>query len=65
MPKNFWIDLKEFVNEDSTQTFYFTAVILITLLLSNQINESIFSTLFGANIVGFYGKELTNFRGLK
>ncbi|MFP4018501.1 MAG: hypothetical protein ACLFUH_04570 [Bacteroidales bacterium] len=58
---NYKKNLKEFMAQNTTQTFIMTSLILIGLLISELLSERIFGNLFLANIVGFYGEKLTNF----
>ena len=57
-------DYKKFLAKDTTQTFAAVSLLFTILLLSGQIDTATYNEVMKWNIAGFYGSELTNFRGL-
>lgn len=57
-------DLREFLSHDTSQAFLLLFVCFTTLLISNQIDKTIYTELMRWNIIGFFGEKLTNFKGM-
>ncbi len=62
---NYKNETVKFFSEDSTQAFVMIFICFTILLAFGMLDINSYTNLMKWGIIGFFGKELTNFHGLK